>query len=309
MALYEKKNNASGAVNDDPLASEATTLNLQSGQGANFPSSGVFVITIWDAVTYPNPGDDSNMEICEVSSRSTDALTIVRAKEDTSDVEHAQGSKVEMLMTAGIFNDETYGIGNLKGTTGDTGATGEKGDTGDTGAKGDTGDTGAQGDQGIQGEQGEQGEAGTFPVQLVENDPILFDPAGSADGKYSGFAIDGIAGATLVFGELCYFNGNDSRWEKVDANLSDGYDALLGICVLAAAGDGSVTKMLLMGTIRADTAFPALTIGKPVYMGETAGAVVTTAPSTADVCVRIVGHALTADELFFNPEKTIVIHA
>ena len=110
MALYERKNNAIGAVNDDPLAAGATTLNLQSGQGAKFPASGVFLITIWDFESYPNPGDDSNMEICEVTSRSTDALTIVREKESTSDVEHAKGQRVEMLNTAGFFTDPTYGI-------------------------------------------------------------------------------------------------------------------------------------------------------------------------------------------------------
>ena len=110
MALYQKKNNALGAVNDNPLAAGATTLNLQSGQGANFPSSGVFLITVWDFTSYPNPGDDPNMEIMEVTSRSTDALTVVRAKESTSDVEHSQGVRVEMLITAGFFTDPTYGL-------------------------------------------------------------------------------------------------------------------------------------------------------------------------------------------------------
>ena len=119
----------------------------------------------------------------------------------------------------------------------------------------------------------------------------------------------GTAGATLAFGDLCYFNGNDSRWELVDANLSDGYDALLGMCVLAAANDASATRMLLYGNIRADAAFPDLTIGKPAYMSEAVGNIVTAAPTTADVCVRIVGHGLTIHELFFNPEKTIVIHS
>ena len=36
MAVYQKKNNAIGAVNDNPLADDAVTLNLQAGQGANF---------------------------------------------------------------------------------------------------------------------------------------------------------------------------------------------------------------------------------------------------------------------------------
>jgi len=129
----------------------------------------------------------------------------------------------------------------------------------------------------------------------------------SGDGTYSGITITGTAGATLSFGDLCYLNNDDSRWELADANLSDGYDAMLGICVLAG-NDGDATRMLLFGNVRADTAFPSLTIGKPAYISETAGDIVVSAPTTADVCVRIVGYALTADELFFNPEKTVVIH-
>jgi hypothetical protein len=46
--------------------------------------------------------------------------------------------------------------------------------------------------------------------------------------------------------------------------------------------------MLLIGKIRADAKFPTMTIGSPVYMGETAGTVVVTQPSTADVAIRVV---------------------
>jgi hypothetical protein len=59
--------------------------------------------------------------------------------------------------------------------------------------------------------------------------------------------------------------------------------------------------MLLQGNIRADAAFPALTIGSPVYVGETAGDVQTAIPTGADNVIRRVGYALTADELYFAP--------
>lgn len=110
MAYYQVKNNALGAIQNNPLTAVAITLNLQSGQGAKFPSSGVFLITVWDSSTYPNPGNDPNMEIMQVSARSSDALTVVRAKEGTTAVEHAQGQRVEMLITAGFFTDTAYGI-------------------------------------------------------------------------------------------------------------------------------------------------------------------------------------------------------
>ena len=130
----------------------------------------------------------------------------------------------------------------------------------------------------------------------------------TADGQYSGITETGVAGTALAFGELCYLQASDSRWELTDANLSATYDKKIGICVQAAAGDGSATTILLWGKVRADAVFPTLTIGAPVYMGETAGTVVVTQPSTSEVAIRVVGQANTADELFFNPSPDYITH-
>jgi hypothetical protein len=136
---------------------------------------------------------------------------------------------------------------------------------------------------------------------LAENASIDLDPSLSADGTYTGIAITGTAGATLAFGDLVYLAVADSRWELTDADAATTADRMLGICVLAAASDGSATKILLHGNIRADAAFPALTIGAPVYVGETAGDVQTAIPTGADAIIRRVGFALTADALYFCP--------
>ena len=61
--------------------------------------------------------------------------------------------------------------------------------------------------------------------------------------------------------------------------------------------------MLLFGNIRADAKFPTMTIGSPMYVGETAGAIQVAIPTGADNVIRRVGFALTADELFFNPSQ------
>jgi len=146
-------------------------------------------------------------------------------------------------------------------------------------------------------------------ILFGENTALQLDSALSADGKFCGITEAGTAGDALVFGDLCYFNNGDSRWEKTDANVADGYDKKLGICVLAAAGNGSATKMLFYGKIRADGAFPTLTIGAPVYMAEAVGDVVVAQPTTADVCIRIIGFGNTANELFFNPSDDYMVHA
>jgi len=127
--------------------------------------------------------------------------------------------------------------------------------------------------------------------------------AGSADGKWSGTTITGVSGYSQAFGDLVTLDKDDSRWEAVDISVAaaETGDArgLLGM-VVSAGTDGNACKILLHGTIRADANFPALTIGAPVY-ASTAGDVVVTQPTTTDHVIRIIGHALTADELFFNP--------
>lgn len=102
--VYKTKNNVKSLVADNPLSAVATTLNVTTGTGNRFPNEFPFVLTIWDAVVYSNPGDDPNMEISECSDRTVDAMTIVRGLEGTGGVEHACGSRVAMLLTAGIIN-------------------------------------------------------------------------------------------------------------------------------------------------------------------------------------------------------------
>ena len=110
MVGFVVKNNAESTVADDPLASGATTLNVATGEGDNFPSTFPYRLTIWDDENHADPTDDSGMEIVECTGRSGDALTIVRGKEGTSDVDHANGERVAMLITAGLFNDSVHGI-------------------------------------------------------------------------------------------------------------------------------------------------------------------------------------------------------
>jgi len=144
---------------------------------------------------------------------------------------------------------------------------------------------------------------------LTEKASIALDPAGGADGDYSGITITGIAGATVAFGEMVFLQASDSRWELTDADaVGTAGTILVGICVLAAAADASVITVLLQGTIRADAAFPTLTVGAPAYIGTTPGAIQVAAPTGVDDVVRVAGFALTANELYFNPEGGHITH-
>jgi hypothetical protein len=147
-------------------------------------------------------------------------------------------------------------------------------------------------------------------ITLAENTSIAFDPAGSADGKYSGITVTGTGGATIAFGDLVTLDKDDSRWELVDISVAAAAtgDArgIIGMCVLAST-DGAAITVLLNGIIRADANFPALTIGAAVF-ASTTGDIVVTQPTTTDYVIRIVGYALTADEIYFNPENDWTSH-
>lgn len=145
---------------------------------------------------------------------------------------------------------------------------------------------------------------------MLENDALKLDAALSADGKWNGITRTGTAGATLAFGDLVYLAVADSRWELADTDAAATIQGLLGICVLAAASDGDATNILLIGTVRADTAFPALTVGAPVFASSTAGDITSTLPAkSTGRCVRVVGQAWTADELWFCPSPDWIEYA
>lgn len=143
--------------------------------------------------------------------------------------------------------------------------------------------------------------------QQDENSSLRLDAALSADGAFCGITEAGTAGATLAFGDLCYLAVADSRWELTDADAASTSGGVkLGICVLAAAADGDPTVMLLWGKVRADAAFPTLTVGAPAYVSTTAGDIQVAQPSGTDDVVRVVGYGNTADELYFTPSQDYI---
>jgi len=146
-------------------------------------------------------------------------------------------------------------------------------------------------------------------IQLGETD-IKLDAVLSGDEKWSGVTMAGTAGATLAVGDVCFLQTADSKWELVDGILDGtdlGFKLQLGICVLAADADAA-TEMLVYGKVRS-AAFPAFTVGAPVYLSDTAGNLVVAQPSTTNFAIRIVGYASTAEDLLFNPVNDWMVHS
>lgn len=151
----------------------------------------------------------------------------------------------------------------------------------------------------------------TGNITLGENTSLDLDPAGSADGKYSGIAVTGTAGEALAFGDVIVLDVTAGKWFKGSVSAAAAADGdlrgMVGMCVLAAAGDASATKILLQGMCRADANFPALTIGAAVY-ATTTGDITLTQPTTTDHIIRVLGFAMTADEVYFNPSPNYITH-
>lgn len=148
----------------------------------------------------------------------------------------------------------------------------------------------------------------TGDLQLGETD-IKLDATLSGDEKWSGIVMAGTAGATLAVGDVCYL-ASSGKWLLNDGILDGtdtGFSKQLGICVLAASGDTEPTEMLIYGKIRS-AAFPAFTVGSAVYLDDTAGDLVVAQPSTTNFAIRIVGYAITAEDLLWNPSQDYIIH-
>ena len=97
----------------------------------------------------------------------------------------------------------------------------------------------------------------------------------------------------------------DSKWEKTDADAASTSFAKLGIALGTISENASGT-ILLWGKVRADAAFPTLTIGAPVHIGTTAGDIQVAAPTGSGDVVRIIGYGNTANELYFCPDNTYI---
>lgn len=107
-------------------------------------------------------------------------------------------------------------------------------------------------------------------------------------------------------GDLVYLDSN-SKWQKTDANTLALYNGLLGIALEVKAADAALLVALPWSFVYA-TGFPTFTVGSPVYMSETPWVVTQTAPTTTDSATRVIGHAIHADKLWFNPDNVYITH-
>lgn len=147
----------------------------------------------------------------------------------------------------------------------------------------------------------------TAPVYASGTNVILTVPTvdDTATGEITNAFNSGYTSSAI--GDLVYLDSS-STWQKADADLSaTAYSGMLGIA-LEVKASGNALKVLLRGFAYCSTAFPTFTVGGIVYMSATAGAVTQTAPTTTDSATRILGYAVHADKMWFNPSQDYVVH-
>ena len=149
-----------------------------------------------------------------------------------------------------------------------------------------------------------------FENQIEATLDIEIDSTPS-DETVSGITATFTAGEALVRGEVCYFKAADSKMWKAVATA-----AATSRCVAMAAADISADAaglFLLQGFLADNGSFPAYTIGGAIYTpeAETSGENVPeqTAPDSDGDFVQVLGWAMTANSVYFNPSNDIIEHA
>ena len=124
----------------------------------------------------------------------------------------------------------------------------------------------------------------------------------TADDTGSGIILPSETVDENTFGIACALHlAVDGHWEMASANETTNHMPCTGIAI--TAGTGADKKILVLGSIRHDdwnwTTGPG--IAGLIYLGETSGVLTQTAPTGGDL-VQQVGHAISDDVMYFNPQ-------
>ncbi|MFH1478116.1 MAG: hypothetical protein ABIH24_11600 [Verrucomicrobiota bacterium] len=106
----------------------------------------------------------------------------------------------------------------------------------------------------------------------------------------------------LTAGNLYYMNGA-SAWVAANASTNDTAQGLIGLA-LVSESEPYANGLLLNGQFtKTDHGH---TVGAPIYLAATAGGMTNIPPSGTNQIVRIVGYAIDANTIMFNPDRTYI---
>lgn len=124
----------------------------------------------------------------------------------------------------------------------------------------------------------------------------------STNLSYSGLIETAAVGENVVFGDVLYLKFSDGKWWKAKADAYATTPAQrMALASISASASGT---LLIQGNVRNDAW--TLAANKVYLSAATAGAITTTAPSTAGNQIQTLGTAKNADVLYFNPSHDVL---
>lgn len=138
----------------------------------------------------------------------------------------------------------------------------------------------------------------TSELILGDDTKIVLDTNITTNSQMNGTIIKSVSSST-VQGVIYGLTTGTPAWVAADADL-DVTTKLLAIAASTNANAG----MLVNGVYR-DSAH-GFTVGAPLYVSNTAGVLTNTAPTGTGDYVRVVGYAIDANHIYFNPDNTWV---
>ena len=137
-------------------------------------------------------------------------------------------------------------------------------------------------------------------VQIMHNTAV-------ADGEVSGDMAMFQAGEDLTAGEVVYFKSDGKVWKAVATAAAT--SRCVAMCVATVSAD-AMGAFLLKGFARFNSEFPTWTIGGALYTpeAETSSKNVPeqAAPDTDGDFVQVIGYAVSADAVYFDPDSTVI---
>lgn len=138
-------------------------------------------------------------------------------------------------------------------------------------------------------------------LALASGKNIKLIQALAANTTWTGITAVMTAGAALALPNACYV-GSDGKLELADADLATTMPVMC--LVTANIAENATGEVLLLGFMRYDTW--DWTPGGLIYASVTPGGLSQTAPVAAGDQVQVVGIAISADIIYFNPSFELV---
>lgn len=151
------------------------------------------------------------------------------------------------------------------------------------------------------------GGTGSSTSEIAYNNvaDMKFEPT-SDDTSNGPHTNDIAAGATITQWD-CVYLGSGGKWLQTDADAESTSKGLLGLS-LESKSDTQAMDVALPGSICRNDGWNWTTVGAPLYLSTTTGAITDTQPSGTDDVIRVIGYVMSDDCIFFHPSPDYITH-